>query len=117
MKTWTETIGIAAPARRVFDFVSDGANLPRWAVEFCKEARREDGAWRLRTAQGECTMRIAADAASGVVDFHMSPGGTAFSRVVDAGAGTEYLFTFAGDASMDAALRKELAVLKSLLEG
>lgn len=128
MRADTKTISIEADPGRVFRFVADPAQLPRWAVGFARAVRRDGDRWLVVTGSGEVPVRVRADPATGIVDFVMSPEPgvevTAWSRVLARGTAAEYVFTqvqapgvpaeaFARSA---AAVAHELAVLKSLLE-
>jgi len=128
MKSATESIGIEQDAGQVFDFVSRPENLPRWAVGFCKDIRRDGERWIVDTGNGEVGLRVVADGKRGVVDFHMSPApdveAVAYSRVIPRGQGAEYVFTFFQEPHLDDAafaagvrtLRDELGLLRTRLE-
>jgi hypothetical protein len=122
----TQTITLPANLADAFAFLADPANLPRWAVGFARDIRREGEAWIVQTAQGEMPVRIVADATHGTIDFHMTIApeveAVAYSRVVPNDSGAEYVFTqfqlpgmadevFAGQR---AALAEELAILPLL---
>ena len=120
---------INAPASRVFAFVADPENLPRWAVGFCRAIRPdvERDRWILSTSEGEMPIRYVTNEATGTIDFHFSPAAgielAAYSRVLPNGAGAEYLFTqFQSIAMPDEvfdrqvrALVEELQVLRGLI--
>ena len=128
MRADTKTISIEADPQKVFRFLADPANLPRWAVGFAKAVRRNGERWLVTTGAGEIPVRVRADADSGVVDFVMSPTPelevTASSRVVARGGAAEYVFTQVQPPGMTdeafarnaAAVAHELTVLKALLE-
>jgi hypothetical protein len=128
MRADTKTISIEADPAKVFRFVADPAQLPRWAVGFAKAVRQDGGGWVVVTGTGEVPIRVRADGASGVVDFVMSPAPgaevTASSRVLARGSGAEYVFTQVQPNGMPdevfarsaAAVAHELSVLKALLE-
>ena len=126
----TRSVTIAAPVAAVFAFVADPANLPRWAVGFCKAIRRDPDApakWIATTGSGDIAMRYATDEVHGVVDFYFEPRPNvevaAFSRVIPNAAGAEYVFTqfqFPGmpDAVFEGQVRalvEELQVLRALI--
>lgn len=126
----TRTITIAAPARQVFDFVTDGRNLPRWAIGFAREVRAAgENRWIVTTGQGTTVdVEIVSDPHAGTVDFHMlpAPGITALAcaRILPNGVGSEFLFTQFQTPGMEdeifkaqvEAVRHELVALKALLE-
>lgn len=128
MRSDVRTVTIDAPPRDVLAFVSDPANLPRWAVGFAKDVRCEGGRWIVATGQGELAVAVEADERSGTVDFRMEPTpgveAVAYARVVPNGEGAEFTFTqFQQPGTPDevfeqlaAAVGHELAVLKALVE-
>ncbi len=128
MNAHTQTITIAAPPKAVFDFVANPENLPKWAVVFCRGLRREGSRWIVTTPEGHMAIRYESDAKSGMIDMYVtvSPGvdSPAFSRVLANGDGSEYVFTFFQPPglsdedfrSQTEALKKELGVLRRLLE-
>jgi hypothetical protein len=127
-----QAIEIAAPCARVFDFVRDPRNLPRWAQAFEAADTR---AARLRTPQGtaEIGLHTDADPRTGTIDWRLEfPDGTsalAQSRVTPTARGSAiYSFVLHAPpvplAALEGALaqqkdtlRHELATLKALLEG
>jgi hypothetical protein len=130
MRSDTRTVRIDAPATEVFAFVADPANLPLWAVGFCRAIRRDGEApdrWIVTTAQGDLPIRYVTDAALGVVDLYLSPApgveAAAFSRVVPNEEGADYIFTQFQTPSMSdeifkgqvRALTEELQVLRGLM--
>ena len=124
-------IEIRASRRKVFDFVRDPGNLPRWAHAFQSVT---DGRARLQTPAGgvEVGLRVAAEASAGTVDWRLEfPDGSvgvAQSRVTETTRGT-CIYSFVLHAppvpleqvegaleAQRATLRTELAVLKGLVE-
>lgn len=97
MRTFdVQFIGIEAPASRVFEFVSQPSNLPRWASAF----RKADGrSALLATPQGEAEIELASNARQevGTIDwtmrFHDGAVGHAFSRVTPDGE-TRSVYSF-----------------------
>jgi Polyketide cyclase / dehydrase and lipid transport len=83
-----QSIAIAAPRRRVFDFIADPANLPRWTDAF-KQADRRSA--RMETPQGVVKVQLQTDARqdAGTIDWVMTfpdgAVGTAYSRVTPEG--------------------------------
>src|SRR5262245_25297480 len=81
-----QAIEIVAPRDRVFAFLSEPGNLPRWARAF--ESVR-GGRARLETPAGavDADLEVSSDAATGVVDWRLAfPDGSvgvAHSRVID----------------------------------
>ena len=124
-------IEITAPRRKVFEFLRDPANLPRWAHAF---ASAGDGRARLETPAGavDVGLGVTADAETGIVDWHLAfPDGSvglAQSRVTDTTRGT-CIYSFVlhpppvalehVEGALEAQtgrLESELATLKSLME-
>jgi hypothetical protein len=124
----TRSITIEAPPSVVFEFVADPANLPYWAVGFCRSIRHHSqDRWLVTTASGEISMWYETNETTGTIDFRFSPRdgveAAAFSRVVSNGHGSEYIFTqfqlegmpnevFEGQIR---ALEAELQVLRGLI--
>jgi hypothetical protein len=71
----SETVTTVLPAARdeVFDYMSDIENLPRWATEFARELRCENGEYRVINNLGEFHFEIRADARTGVIDMLAGP--------------------------------------------
>jgi uncharacterized protein YndB with AHSA1/START domain len=128
VRTSTQTVTIAAPPTKVFDFVADLELLPTWAIGFAKGVRRENGSWLVRVGSGEeLPIRLDVDRERGVLDFWFGPAGgevPATTRVVANGDGAEYVFTMFQPpelpdevfAAQVAELARELTVLKAQVE-
>jgi uncharacterized protein YndB with AHSA1/START domain len=125
----TKTISISAAPARVFRFVADASNLPRWAIGFARGIRRDGDGWVVTTGSGSAVpLRIRSDEGTGVVDFVVAPApgveALAASRVIPRGDGTEYVFTQVQPPGMPdeafarsvAAVSHELVVLRAILE-
>jgi hypothetical protein len=124
-------IEIMAPRQKVFEFLREPANLPRWAHAFVSAG---NGRARLETPAGAADVGLAAtaDADTGVVDWRLTfpDGGVglAQSRVTETTRGTSiYSFVLHAppvalehvEGALDAQrviLQSELATLKSLME-
>src|SRR5262245_59834596 len=124
-------IEINAASAKVFDFVSNPANLPRWTQAF---THVDNGRARLSTEGGhmEIELDVASDADTGTIDWRLEfPDGTvglAQSRVTPTARGSS-IFSFVLHAppvaleQVEGALEKqritlqsELQTLKSLME-
>jgi hypothetical protein len=128
MRSDTQSVTISARPKEVLAFVSDGGNLPRWAIGFAKAVQPGARGWIVTSGQGDVPTSIAVDDSSGTVDFSMevSPGteATAYARVVPNGTGAEFIFTQMQQPDMPdevfeqlvAAVSHELVALKALLE-
>ena len=125
-------IEIRAARRKVFEFLKEPANLPRWAHAFVSAG---EGRARLETPAGavDVGLEVTADADTGVVDWRLTfpdeSVGIAQSRVTETTRGTcVYSFVLHAppvalelvEGALDAQralLQSELATLKSLMEG
>jgi uncharacterized protein YndB with AHSA1/START domain len=124
-------IEIMAPRQKVFEFLREPRNLPRWAHAFVTAGERHA---RLETPAGavDVTLDVSANAETGVVDWRlMFPDGgvgIAQSRVTETTRGT-CIYSFVLHAppvaleqvegaleAQRATLRSELATVKSLME-
>ena len=73
MKAHTKTARFKASTRKVFDFVADVDNLPKWATNFCLELTREGADRKVKTPMGEMYFRIDADSRHGIFDMWSGP--------------------------------------------
>lgn len=66
-----QTLSITVPASRdeVFSYLSNVANIPHWAPQFCRSIQRYARAWRVSTPSGERYLALEADDRTGVIDF------------------------------------------------
>ena len=132
MKTFdVQSIGIEASRSRVFEFVADPSNLPKWAHAFKSADARSA---RLETPQGTVAIELRTEAhkEAGTVDWTMTfpdgPVGTAYARVTPNGEDSS-VFSFvlmappvslaALEGALDAqrkTLAEELRRLKTILE-
>jgi hypothetical protein len=126
-----QAIEIAAPRRKVFEFLAQAGNLPLWAHAFVSAGC---GRARLSTPNGavDVGLDVSADSETGIVDWRLvfpdSSVGVAHSRITETMRGTcIYCFVLhappAALEQVEGALEKqrvllqsELATLKSLLE-
>jgi hypothetical protein len=127
MRTDTQAIMLEGDRDHVFHFIADPANLPKWAIGFCRSIGQTGDGWLVQTSQGEVALRMTTDDTDGVIDFHMAPAPgvevTAFSRVVPVPGGAAYIFTQVQapgmpDEAFDAqvtALREEFEVLRHII--
>jgi hypothetical protein len=69
----TVTAVFERPKGRVFDFLAELENLPRWADEFARELKYEDGRAKVVNNLGEFLFRIEADRETGVIDMYAGP--------------------------------------------
>ncbi|HYY24712.1 MAG TPA: hypothetical protein VE689_04415 [Candidatus Udaeobacter sp.] len=93
----TLSVSIESDPDKVYEFVSNPKNLPKWATTFCQSIRRFEGNWIVDTPQGPMTIRIVGPNDFGVLDHYVSltPGTESLipMRVVPNGSGSEVIFT------------------------
>src|SRR5712691_2296830 len=73
MSSRTVTAVLDAPNEQVFDYLSRIVNLPKWASEFARELKYEDGKAKVVNGLGEFYVSIDADPATGVIDMYAGP--------------------------------------------
>lgn len=73
MEHRTVTAVLDAPRGQVFTFLSEIENLPRWATEFARELKHEDGRTKVVNGLGEFYFEIDADPETGVIDMYAGP--------------------------------------------
>lgn len=73
MRSETVTTVVPAPPERVFDYMSEVRNLPRWATEFARELRRDGDDYKVVNGLGEFYFAIQADRGTGVIDMFAGP--------------------------------------------
>jgi hypothetical protein len=73
LRSETVTAILPAPQREVFAYMSDIENLPRWATEFARELKLEDGDYKVVNNLGEFYFQIHADERTGVIDMLAGP--------------------------------------------
>lgn len=128
LESRTLSITIAHPPQKMYEFVSNPENLPRWAAGLCKSVRKSKAGWIAETPQDPMQIRFAEKNDFGVLDHYVT---TAQGieiyvpmRVVSNGSGSEVIFTlfrmpgmsdkqFAEDVGM---VERDLKTLKSILE-
>ena len=128
MRSRTVTAVFPAPKERVFEYMSDIENLPRWATEFARELKVVDGRHVVVNGLGEFVFEIRADERTGIVDMFAGPTPDAMAvfptRVVGLPDGSSaYSFTmFQGPDMPDelfeaqhASLRREFVNIERLL--
>lgn len=73
MTSRTVTTMLDAPTEQVFDYLSQIGNLPKWANEFARELKIEDGSAKVVNGLGEFYVSIDADRDTGVIDIYAGP--------------------------------------------
>ncbi len=128
LKSKTITISIERDPQAVYDFVSNPANLPKWAKMFCQSIEVIGQDWVATTPQGPVKIGFAPRNEWGILDHSVSPSPEVEilvpMRVVENGEGSEVIFTLFRQPGMsdlslknDAAwVERDLAELKRVLE-
>jgi hypothetical protein len=98
MQNRTVTAVLEAPKDEVFAYLAEIENLPKWATEFARELKYEDGKAKVVNGLGEFYFELEADPDTGVIDMYAGPSedGLALfpTRVVGLpGARSAYTFT------------------------
>ena len=73
MTSRTVTAVFPIPKERVFSYLADIANLPRWATEFARELKVVDGRHKVVNGLGEFFFELRADSDTGVIDMLAGP--------------------------------------------
>lgn len=124
----TKTVSIDAPMDRVFAFLSNAANWPKWAIVNVKSVTRADAQWwDMETPGGGAKLRVRPNAEFGILDHDFNAPDASWTvpaRVVPNGSGCLFMITFFQPPSFTkqffeeqvSLVDKELAQLKSLME-
>ena len=128
LKSKTISVSIYRDPRDVYEFVSDPANLPKWAAGLGSSIEKINDQWIASTPQGPAKIRFVDRNHFGVLDHYVTsaPGTKVYvpMRVVPNADGTELIFTlfrlpgmtdekFAQDTML---VLTDLMALKNLLE-
>lgn len=93
----TISTSIDCPVGKVYEFIRNPANLPRWAPGLCRSAAEKDGRWLLETSTGPVEIRFAQENPYGILDHWVkTESGQEMlnpMRVIPNGEGSEVLFT------------------------
>ena len=73
MQSRTVTAVLPVPKERVFDYLARIENLPKWATEFARELKLEDGRAKVVNGLGEFDFAIEVDRDTGVIDMFAGP--------------------------------------------
>jgi uncharacterized protein YndB with AHSA1/START domain len=115
-------------AAEVYDFVSQPANLPRWAAGLGSSIEFVEGRWVAQSPLGPVVVELAEPNRYGIVDHQVTlADGRSFynpMRVIAAGERCELVFTLRRQPGMSdadferdaAAVTADLATVKRLLE-
>lgn len=121
MKAKTAYTIINKPAGELFRFLADPENHPKWATEFIKELKKENGNYKVLTPFGEQHYRAVADAKTGVVDLYSGQTEDQMAlfptRVVPLGEDrSAFLFTMFGEGMPDELFGKQFRSLQRELD-
>ena len=128
LQSRTLSISIGCRPDKVYAFVSNPENLPRWAAGLCKSIRKSGAGWTVETTQGPMNVRFVKNNDLGVLDHYVTPapGVEVYVpiRVLPNGAASTVLFTLFQLPGMsdekyteDAGLvTRDLETLKRVLE-
>lgn len=117
MRSETVTTVLPAPKGEVFAYLAEIENLPRWATEFARELKVENGRHKVVNGLGEFFFAIEADEATGVIDMRAGPTESEMAlfptRVVELPDGrSAFTFTmFQGPGSSDELFESQHASL------
>ena len=117
MKSETVTTVLPAPKGEVFAYLAEIENLPRWATEFARELKVENGRHKVVNGLGEFFFAMEADEATGVIDMRAGPTESEMAlfptRVVELPDGrSAFTFTmFQGPGSSDELFESQHASL------
>jgi len=128
MNSKTVRVSIKCKPERVYEFILDLKNMPKWAKTYCLSIENSGDTWTIMTQQGKEGIKIAEKNTLGVLDHYITTasGKKVYVpvRVVPNGDHSEVLFTvfqrpemsdknFTKDIKL---VKKDLMVLKGLLE-
>ncbi|MDO3381627.1 SRPBCC family protein [Gilvimarinus algae] len=121
MKVQTLSIAINAPADKVYHFVRDARNLPRWVPFFESVTAGEGNSWQVTTPDGPASFEFVEDNNLGVVDhtirFASGDSLTNPMRIVSSGNGCVLMFTLFQHAGMtDAQFQEDLRLVEKDLD-
>jgi hypothetical protein len=126
--TITKTVSIDAPQDRVFAFLADATNWPKWAIVNVKSVKPAgDGWWDMETPAGMGRLRIRPNAEFGILDHDFNATDASWTvpaRLVPNGNGCMFMITFFQPPAFTkqffeeqaALVDRELDQLKSLME-
>jgi hypothetical protein len=105
----TVTTVLPAPKERVFAYLAEVENLPKWATEFARELKVVDGRYKVVNGLGEFFFEIRADERTGVIDMFAGPSSEQLAvfptRVVELpGGNSAFTFTMFRAPEQDADL-------------
>jgi hypothetical protein len=118
----TKTVFMKCPAKKLFDFLANAENWPRWAIHNIQAVRPgSEGWWLLDTPRGPGRLRIGPNERTGVLDHEFIDAHEGRwlvpTRVVAVADRTLLMMTFTKpDALLDEAFRQGMGLLEEELE-
>ena len=73
MNSITETCVVSASKNKVFAFLSNVENLPKWSTKFVKKIISADGKYKAVTPIGEVFIRLDTNEEAGLIDIYAGP--------------------------------------------
>jgi len=73
MNSVTESCVVESPKTKVFNFLSNIENLPKWSTQFIQKVMPVDGKYKALTPIGEVFLRYESDRNTGVIDIYAGP--------------------------------------------
>lgn len=70
MNSQTQTQVFSKTKKKLFEFLSDIHNLPKWATSFALEIKQVDDKYKVVTPDGELFFRIDSDEKTGIIDMY-----------------------------------------------
>lgn len=121
LKSKTLSISINCNPEKIYKFVSNPENLPKWAKTFCRSIKKSNGKWVIETAQGPVGIRLVKKNVFRVLDHYISPSAGVEilvpMRVVPNGPGSEVIFTVFQQPDMsNENFKKDIALVKKDLK-
>lgn len=97
LKSRTLFVPVDCDPKKVYEFVSNPENLPKWAKAFCLSIKKLNGEWIAETLQGSVKFRFAEKNDFGVLDHYVRLSSDVEvyvpMRVIPNGEGSEVAFT------------------------
>jgi len=72
LRSKTLSVSIDCAPRRVYEFVSNPQNLPKWATAFCRSVKQTASGWIVETQDGQVGIKFVARNDFGVLDHHVT---------------------------------------------
>jgi hypothetical protein len=124
----TKSISIDAPLDRVFSFLSNAGNWPKWAIVNIKSVEpADDQWWHMETPLGMAKLRLRPNAEFGILDHDFNAPDASWTvpaRLISNGNGCIFMITFFQPPGFErqffeeqiSLVDQELSQLKSLME-